>query len=277
MAKNISPLMAHDNEVYGLIAWGVFPTRLLYFLGCAIGCQQLIFSFLSFFIRENTLMGTWQLALSVAFFFMGWQVFLFSKESDDYIKSESNERLARALNYAGGFWIAYQLTLFFSVAPLIAYLIRNFAGLDYQKSFLKSFVGIPAMLLALGFILFLFKEKQLFSVKKTITQYVEWFANKNISRTRTLTFISIGIGILWIWAYMADALNNTSLDNIAVALSGAAYLLIGAAVGFVWRAVREIQRNPSLIYFERTMEKLNFFWLSSCIGFLIILVGNFLN
>lgn len=90
-----------------------------------------------------------------------------------------------------------------------------------------------------------------------------------------LTVVSVAIGLLWIWAYLGDALLSTSLDKAAVALSGAAYLLIGTSVGFVWRAVREIQRNPSLIYFERTMEKLNFFWLSACIGFVIILFGNF--
>ncbi|NBX67626.1 MAG: hypothetical protein EBR01_01535 [Proteobacteria bacterium] len=275
MAKNISPLMARENEVHGLIAWSVFPTRILFYLATAIGCQQLIFGVISFLLRENILMGTWQTALSSAFFFMAWQVSLFSKESDVYVKSESNEPLAKALNYMGGFWSAYQLTLFFSVAPLIAYLVRNLVGIDYQDFILKSFLGIPALLITIIFSWTLSRANRFDLVKKTITQYVEWFANKNLSRTRGLTFISIGIGILWIWAYIGDALMNTSLDNAAVALSGAAYLLMGAAVGFVWRAVREIQRNPSLIYFERTIEKINFFWLCSCIGFLIILVGNF--
>lgn len=275
MAKNISPLLARENEVHGLVAWSVFPTRVLYYLSGAIGIQQLIFGLLSFFVRQNVLMGTWQTALATAFFFMAWQVAMFSKESCDYVKSENNEPLAKALSYVGGFWVSYQLALFFSVAPLIAYLVRTFVGLDYQEFVLKSFVGIPALFVTFGFLLILFKESRFSSVQKTITQYVEWFANKNLSRTRSLTFVSVGIGILWIWAYLGDVLINTSLDNAAVALSGAAYLLMGAAVGFVWRAVRDIQRNPSLIYFERTMEKLNFFWLSSCIGFLIILIGNF--
>lgn len=275
MAKNISPLLARENEVYGLLAWSVFPTRVLYYLSCAVGCQQLIFSVISFLIRENVLMGTWQMALSVTFFLMARQVSLVSRESDVYVKSENNEPLAKALNYMGGFWTSYLLTLFFSVAPLLAYLLRNLLGIDYQGFGLKSFAGIPALFIALAFFLLLSRENRFFSTQKTITQYVEWFANKNLSRTRMLTFVSVGIGILWIWAYLADSLVNTSLDTAAVALSGAAYLLMGAAIGFVWRAVRDIQRNPSLIYFERTMEKINFFWLCSCLGFLIILIGNF--
>ncbi len=267
--------MAHENEVHGLMAWSVFPTRLLFYLSCSIAIQQLIFGIISFFIRENILMGTWKIALAVAFFFMAWQVSLFFKQSQNYVKSDSNEPLAKALNHIGGFWVSYQLALFFSVAPLMAYLIRSFFGFDYQDFALKGFLGIPALFIGFSLILFLFRENKFFAVQKTLTQYVEWFANKNLSRARTLTFVSIGCGLLWVWAYLGDALINTSLDNIAVALSGAAYLLIGAAVGFVWRAIRDIQRNPSLIYFERTMEKLNFFWLSTCIGFFIILIGNF--
>jgi magnesium-transporting ATPase (P-type) len=126
------------------------------------------------------------------------------------------------------------------------------------------------------FLVKLFKDSPSAMSEKTLSQSAEAFANKSLSRARTLTFISVGIGILWIWAYLGDALINTSLDTISVALSGAAYLLIGSAVGFVWRAVREIQRNPSPIYFERTMEKVNFFWLATCIGFIIILIGNLL-
>jgi hypothetical protein len=275
MAKNISPIMARENEVHGLIAWSVIPTRILFYLSLLISLQQLAFGAVALFYHSNVLMGTWQLTLAVAFLFMSFQVSLFSKKSQQYLSSEENGFLAKALSHLGGFWISYLITLFFSVAPLVAFLIRSFIGFDYQKLTLKTFLGVPALVVVVALSFFLSKENRFSAVQKSLTQYVESFANRNLSRTRTLTFVSVGIGILCIWAYLGDALLNTSLDKAAVAFSGAAYLFIGAAIGFVWRAVREIQRNPSLIYFERTMEKLNFFWLSTCIGFLIILVGNF--
>ncbi len=275
MAKNISPLMAHENEVHGLMAWSVVPTKVLYYLSLTIAFQQSVFSVISFFLRKNLLMGSWQLALSVAFLFMAWQVSLFTKKSKDYVSSEKNTFLERALIHLGGFWLTYQITLFLSVIPLVLFLVRSIMGLDYQNIEFKNFLGLPAFLMIGSLIGILIKEARFQSTEKTLSQYAEAFANKNLSRARTLTFVSVGIGVLWIWAYLGDALLNTALDNAAVALSGAAFLLIGASVGFVWRAVREIQRNPSPIYFERTMEKVNFFWLASCIGFSIILIGNF--
>jgi hypothetical protein len=275
MAKNISPLVNRDNEVHGLVTWSVYPTRFLIYLSLAISLQQLFVGILFLFYRGNTLMGTWHSALGIAFTFMAWQVSLFYQQSKKYVSTEENSLLAKALVHLGGFWLCYQITLLFSVAPLVAYFIRIFIGYDYQTFQLKDFFGVPALLVSLGLIVFLFKESRLQSVQSTLTQYVESFANRNISRTRTLTFISVGIGVLWIWAYLGDFLVNTSMDDVAVALSGAAFLLMGSAIGFVWRAVREIQRNPSLIYFERTMEKLNFFWLSTCVAFVIIFIGNF--
>jgi len=276
MAKNISPLMAHENEVHGLVAWSVIPTRILYYLSLLIAAQHTIIGLISSVLRKNKLMGSWQIALAVAFLFMAWQVNLFSKQSKSYVASEMSVPLDKALSYLGGFWLTYQLTLFFSVTPLVAYLIRSVSGLDYQSLKFKNFIGLPVVFIMAVFLVRLFRNAPPAMSERTLSQSAESFANKNLSRARTLTFISIGIGILWIWAYLGDALLNTSLDTISVALSGSAYLLIGSAVGFVWRSVREIQRNPSPIYFERTMEKVNFFWLATCIGFVIILIGNLL-
>ena len=275
MAKNISPLMAHESEVHGLMAWSVAPTRILFYLSLVIAIQQFVFGIISLLLRKNILMGSWQLALSVAFIFMAWQVALFSKQSKNYVASEKGNLLDKALIHLGGFWTTYQMALWFSVAPLLLFLVRSFFGLDYQEISFKNYLALPAVIVTLVLILALIKDMRIPCTEKTLSQSAEAFARRNLNRSRTLTFFSIGIGLLWIWAYMGDALINTSLDKIAVAISGAAYLLIGASVGFVWRATREIQRNPSPIYFERTMEKINFFWLCACVGFVIILIGNF--
>ena len=275
MAKNISPLIAHENEVQGLIAWSVLPTQILFSLSILIFLQQAALGLSSLIRHGNILMATWQLTLALAFLFLSLPVLQFSKLAKTYLISEDQGRLALALRFLGVFWSCYRLVLIFSVAPLLAFLVRNFSGLDYQQIELKNVFSVSAALIALGIILFLIRESKASTHKKTFTQSVEIFANRNLVKIKMLTFFSVGIGLLWIGSYIGDALINTSLDNIGVAISGGAYLIIGVALGFVWRATREIQRNPSLIYFERTVEKINFFWLVSCVGFSIIFMGNF--
>ena len=139
MAKNISPLMAHENEVHGLMAWSVVPTRILYYLSLVIATQQFVIGLVSFLLRKNRLMGSWQFALSVAFLLMAWQVALFSKQSKEYVALEKNNLLDKALKHLSGFWLTYLMTLLFLVIPLLIFLVRSFFGLDYQEISFKNF------------------------------------------------------------------------------------------------------------------------------------------
>lgn len=270
MAQNIAPTLERsDEEISGLLNWSLpfaIVTTLMSLLVASLkllemGSQQQI--------PITSLLGLWQILQTVAFVLHGYQSFLFFKSAKAFVNSGEEQYLGGAMARLGNIWNAYAVILFCSLMGAITLV------LDKNRTIPQSAgLGVLLSFLVIMILSMRLEKKRSFAGEK-FKKELPPFASLSVRRTRSLAFLSLGVGTIFIILYVFDFFQSTPLSSVSSLLCGLGYLLMGVFMGFYWRALREIQRNPSWIYFERTLEKLNFYWLIvSVVGFPLIFISN---
>lgn len=266
MAQNIAPsLAARDNEVQGLLAWSVVPVRLALFFSLSLGIHDLFFLSISAAVSRPTVLTVFHAAQALGFLFIAAKLATFVHFTTRYVHSEENSSLVRAMAALTGFWAFLALVIFCEAFPIGLRIAKNAGLFSFGTSFL-FWVLLP--ILGGGVVILLIRSR-VFSLSKSFNQQIDLFARVNLSRTRTIAISSILAGGLYLGLY---ATNRLTMGVDYPFVMGVVSIVSGVSLVFVWKGVREINRNATLIYFERTLEKLNFFWLISCIGFATRLV-----
>ena len=269
MARNVLPTDGpRENEVLGLIYWSINFIKVVAFCSFFLGVWELVHAF-ALLVARSAVVPLSSLPLSLGFVFIGVEtffIFLFDKR---YVSSEEEENLIRALFRLGDLWLIFAATAAAAAAPVIPYLIHRFTGLGIPFGLLVALYCV----LALGIVALFgvtFRAQQRFSPPNhPIINEVPSFARRNIDRVRLIGFFSMGVGAFLVLLYCFDALPLAPTEPLENLFIGIVFLGVGGAITFYWRGVREIHRNPSLIYFERSLERLNLFWLTASVAFLI--------
>ncbi|MBI1859881.1 MAG: hypothetical protein HYR96_03060 [Deltaproteobacteria bacterium] len=272
MARNVLPSdTPRENEVLGLIYWSINFIKVVAGCTCAIGVWQIIHAF-ALFGAHNSVPPFSNLAAALGFLFLGIQTFQIFRFDKAYVVSEKDESLIHALFRLGDFWLIYAATVGASLLPVTPYLIQRATGYIVPSTILIVVYVLSAAAFITLFTINLLATKRFAPPTHPIIKEVQTFARRNVDRVRLIGFFSMGVGALLVLLYSFDLLPFAPAEPVEHLMTGTAFLVVGAAITFYWRGVREIHRNPSLIYFERTLERLNLFWLLASIAFLTTLV-----
>ena len=268
MAKNITPSMStRENEIQGLLAWSLSPVRVLSLLSLLIGFQRILS--ISSLEQTSAFAKLAQAMEGLTFGLVAMQSFQFSRFAKQYSLSDEDKLLSKTMVYLGGFWASYALTLIFASIPLFIQISTQYLEFSFPTTIsVLWWLFIPA-LIVLILALMLRSENQLPFVQFPFTKHIASFAKLNLVWTRSTSFMAVSVGFLYVGVFTTYKFINTPLGSVTSAVCGFSFIFTGGALAWVWRGVREIHRNPTLIYFERTMERLNLFWLIACFGFLI--------
>ncbi len=274
MARNILPSNeARENEILGLVYWNIPFVKAITGLSFAIGLLHLILGTIdgvrAVFSDQPIHSSIWQILQGSGFLGIGgfaYRIFRFEKK---YVESEDEDSLIRALSHLCDFWILYGVTVLALFVPIIGNSLGSFGSSD---PILISQIIWGSLGIYLSRRLLL-KPPSHSPSSHRLTSEIPAFAKTNLSLTCFTGFFSIGIGALYVVLYVLELLPPSSLGPAAALVYGLAFITVGSFTTFLWRAVREIHRNPSLIYFERMFERLNLFWLATTVAFFAVLVA----
>src|SRR3989338_4217083 len=264
MAQNIAPSMAcRENEVQGLVAWSVIPIRVVAMASLLTGAGQLFFLLVSVSLAQATVVTVARCLEGMNYFVIGAELLLLLRYAKKYVDVEDDTALIRAMTFLSRFWILYVSLVVLSAVPLLLQLTRKGLGFTFVSSPLWWGL-VPAVAVPLFVVVF---RIGLSSEAKKFTDEIQPFARINLPWIRTIALATLASGVMFMYLFATNrVIPGGGAFPFVRALSSMA---IGTSLVFVWKAVREIHRNSTLIYFERTLEKMNFFWLIFCIVLLI--------
>ena len=270
MAQNIAPsLDRSDDEISGLLNWSLPFAIVTTLMSLLVASLRLLELGSKAYLPLSSLIGVWHLLQTLAFIWHGQQSFSFFKSAKAFVNSGKQQFLGEAMGRLGNIWNAYAVILFCSLMGAITLVLDKNRTISQTVSVSVLVSFLLTMILSMNL------EKRRSFAGEKFKKELPPFALLSVRRTRSLAFLSLGVGAIFIILYIFDFFPTSPLSSVASLFCGLGYLLMGVFMGFYWRALREIQRNPSWIYFERTLEKLNFYWLVvSCVGFPLIFISN---
>lgn len=256
MAQNIAPTLGiRENEVQGLLAWSCLPCLISGGASLVLGALGLFYLSISGALIAPTLVTTSFAVESIAFVWLGWQCLRLFHSARRYSHTEDDASLVSAMLELGSVWISLGVVFVSGATPAVLHILRQMFPFALVRTPWLWF-GIPI----LGGILYYFDWRtRRISRTKPFVHQIGQFGNSNLLKIRIVALAAILVGVLYLGLY---ATNRLAWGIAFPFTEGVAAILIGASLVFVWKGVREINRNSTLIYFERTLEKLNFFWLA---------------
>lgn len=253
--------VAPSNEFVGLLNWSL-PWARGFSIGLlALGLQSFGFALFALWTGNAEPRDFLHSISGIGSLFLGLTVYRYYQSAEKYVLSELEKDLAEPL---------YHLSLFMFCLPLFA-----LARFLYASSF--SFVlphaqwiyGGASLLYAALWIVFLQKEKNAGYRNTAFLKHVNVYAALNIGKTRTVGFFVTALGSVFLWASVTGTAFHPAPVRVAAFVEGIAFALLGSTAIYFWRGVREIHRNPSPIYLERTLASLGFFWLTAPVSALL--------
>lgn len=267
MAQNVLPSdQPRENEVLGLVFWSVNFIRAVAIITFLSGVYQLahVLALANAQISITPLAG---LTSALGFIFLGVQTFQIFRFDKRYTTSEQDEYLTQALFRIGDIWPLLAFIAGSCVLQVIPYLILRATRYVIPTGALFALYGCAAFTVISLVLFHLLKQRRFSPPNGPIIREIPAFARRNINRTRFIGFFCLGAGSLLSLLYSLDLLPYGPKEPVETLVTGLAFIVVGGAITFYWRAVREIHRNPSLIYFERSLERLNLFWLLAAVAF----------
>lgn len=254
MALNINPQERADgHEIAGLVYWNIPWVQGIAALLLLIGVQHTVFHF------DNAI----RLTLSLVFILAAFNLVTLFLSEKKYVNSEKEGDLALTLSALGNFWRTYAVVLIFSLGSLV-----NTAG---KGGYFYLIPLIVAVFLLVSFV----KEKKRMGSVTDLTQCISSFAKGNVNQVRFVAFFSFLVGFAFLVLYLLSFFIKIAVSETTCLLWSASYIGIGTGARLYWLKVRDICRNPSVIYFERSLERLNLYWLLFGIFSIIQCVANF--
>lgn len=255
MALNIQPTERNDgHEIVDLVYWSIPWLLGLSILLLFIGIQHIAFHF------HNVMRVT----LSTVYIATGISLYSLFRSERKYVASNTDRDLALTMSSLGSFWKAYSLVLMFSLGSLL--------GNTGRMDLLFMIPVVVALLLYWSF----HSERKLAAIPQDLTKCISQFAMLNVKRVRFVAFFALMVGFTFLALYIMSFFIKINIPDITCLLWGISYIGIGTGAGLYWRKVRDINRNPSVIYFERSLERLNLYWLIFSVFSLVQLIANFL-
>lgn len=246
-------VQARENEVLGLVDWRTRFVAAVSFLALGQGITKVAIGIYKLWNGDLSL----SFVEGCGYLAVACHAFHIRKYERQYVDSENEKDLIRAMWLTGDLWT---LLGFVSVIPLAALAAGINAPLPFDSWAINmALAGVGAAFYGT----ILRRRLNRPPSNDTFVREIPNFARASVWKTR-----NVGIGFMVLgFVFLIPNVLTVDDTNLASSLSGVGlmgslgYIAIGAAITFLWRRVREIHRNPSLIYFERTLERLNLFWL----------------
>lgn len=268
-----------ESEISGLLGWSLPWIRAIAVLTAGIGIQSFYFAISKRFGAASAESLLWDSAKGSAYLTLAFYLFRFYQTGKRFVADCDENQLSEAMTYLSVSWISLGLALVITLASLFCDLGNGFF---LNASFGQSPVEVLVLLVAsIGVIpavsLFAFRrEAKLPYAGGAFLSHINPFAKKSLPRLRFLSVLAIAGGLLSGTFGLVDYSFDITGEGPGAMLTGIALFALGCFLQWYRRSVRDIHRNGTPFFFERTLNRLNFVLLGACVVYGLLFIVGFL-
>ncbi len=250
---------ARENEVPGLINFSLVWVQALAILTVMNGAAEL-FQIVHPLREQSAQQAYWSFITALSLFASGFVLYRYFRWGKQYVAEESDLDLGKAMVSLGTYLILVGTnSLLISLASLSE---LSSVGTEIPAVYRFSLFWIFSFLFLAGaFWKFLQWDEKTPYQTDTFTKHINFFALRNHTRVRTLALLMIISATALLLFTGIDKFFVGSNPPWSMTATAVGLLLVSFAVAWYRMAIREIRRNPSPVYFERTLERLNILWI----------------
>lgn len=246
------PRYALVNAIPDLLYWSI-PWLI------AVATTQFLFgigslTFLHFYKVEMEHSVPWFAAGVAISCFSAFQLLLVRASAKRYVENESQNELSSYSTQMGSFWVTLSIWIFFIFVSQLSLLSNPFI-LPLPFSWVPSTLAVGLLVL-----LSRLDRRSVYS-QTDFLKSIHPYAKVMLPRLRFLSVFSIAAGLVLVLFGAGDYLEGLSSFSNQVVANGMALIVLGSYVQWYRRTVRDIFRNATPVFYERTLNRLNFGWI----------------
>jgi hypothetical protein len=268
MSRNLE-----ETEIPGLVGWSLPWVNALVVITLLTTAQSFYIAYQQYIGAKNPEVLPWALARGSAFLSCAFLLNQFGRAGKSFVQSQTERKLSRLLLWLSVFWVGLAGAM---LATLAFHFVEVGGGFFSAVSTREPFflvlcsITIPLVCASVGW-----AETKATYVTGSFLKCINPFAIKMLPKLRFVSVLAIAGGFLCLLLGAMDYLYDVSNFWFGLPLVGLAMGLMGGFIQWYRRAVRDICRNATPNYFERTLNRLNLFWLATSVLASIIFLGGF--
>ena len=257
-----SPQYVYQNVIPDLLNWSLPWITALSVVCLFIGGQSLAVSYQDLSLADRLHGSIWQFAKAISFFNLTVCFFRLSNAGRNYVKTEQEKELSPFVIHLNVCWTSLAIAMVATFTSSLSKMANGiYFNIDPTKSLSLIFFGIVAVVVTALNVFAVMGERKMAYAKGEVLKNLHSLAARNLTRLRFASVFGIAGGVALLFYGAADAMYDISdYGNQGIAI-GFLLAAIGGSIQFYRRTVRDVHRNAVPTFFERALNRLNFFWL----------------
>lgn len=266
-----------DTEIPGLISWCLPWVLGLSITSLLVGAQSLISAGGVIMSGGGGEPLLWDLAKGSSYVTLAHFLRRFRQSGKLFVAKHEEKVLGEAMTYLSLSWISLAIVLMTTLAALCSGLASGFfSSVPTLKGQWAPFLMCAATGIVPGIAYIFFRRESRASYASgAFINHINPFAHRSLPRLRFLSVLAIVGGLFALTVGILDLVWQVSENHVGTLLTGLTLTILGCAIQWYRRSVRDIHRNPTPFFFERTLNRLNFLLLVSLVLFVVLFIANF--
>jgi hypothetical protein len=257
-----------EHEIEPLIHWSLPWINASAIASGVIAIQGYVFNVYLLFGQNLAESTFWNLLRSSSYVVLAIQLHVLFKRSKSFVDGESDHFLPAVKSGLEACWVGFAAI----VGSTFAALVSNSVGGIFLHSNLElrspfTILALPiSILVPLGCLILLRPDP---SYGDNLVKNLERFSARSLPRLLGISMVAFlgNVSLLLLWFFDkagASSMSFSLIVNIFI------WSVFGGGLMWFRHSLRDVKRNPTPIMFERTLNRLNMFWLAATACFVLV-------